>query len=104
MSLTLSLVNALTGLQAAQNNLATIAGNIANANTPGYSREVVPETQIDHGQGGQGVATGVAQRISDPILVANLNNQNTVSSAASTLNSYYRISRTCSAASAAPTR
>lgn len=90
MSLALSLDNALTGLQAAQNNLAVISANIANANTPGYSQETVTQTQIDDGQGGQGVATSVAQRISDPILVANLNNQNSVTSAASTLSSYYQ--------------
>ena len=36
MSLTLSLNNALSGLQAAQTNLALISANIANANTPGY--------------------------------------------------------------------
>lgn len=90
MSLTLSLVNALTGLQAAQNNLAVIAGNIANANTAGYSREVLTETQIDHGQGGEGVSTSVAQRISDPILVANLNTQNTVASSATTLSNFYQ--------------
>ncbi|MGO8916855.1 MAG: flagellar hook-associated protein FlgK [Stellaceae bacterium] len=90
MSLTLSLVNALTGLQAAQNNLAVIAGNIANANTAGYSRETLTQTQIDDGQGGQGVATSVAQRISNPILVANLNSQNSVTSSATTLNSYYQ--------------
>ncbi|HXY99723.1 MAG TPA: flagellar hook-associated protein FlgK [Stellaceae bacterium] len=90
MSLALSLDNALTGLQAAQNNLAVIAGNIANANTPGYSRQVLTQTQIDDGQGGQGVSTSVAQRISDPILVANLNNQNSVTSAATTLSTYYQ--------------
>ncbi len=90
MSLTLSLDNALTGLQAAQSNLATLANNISNANTPGYSQEVLNETAIDDGQGGQGVATSVAERLSDPILVANLNTQNTATSAATTLNNYYQ--------------
>ena len=89
-SLELSLNTALTGLQAAQNNLAVISNNIANVNTVGYSREVLTETQIDDGQGGKGVATSVAQRISDPILVANLNRQQTVTSAASTLSTYYQ--------------
>ncbi len=90
MGLTLSLANALTGLQAAQNNLAVIAANISNANTPGYSQENLIETQINNGAGGEGVATSVAQRITDPILVANLNAQNTTTSAANTLSTYYQ--------------
>jgi flagellar hook-associated protein 1 len=90
MSLILSLDNALTGLQAAQTNLAVLSNNISNANTPGYSQEVVTQTAIDDGSGGQGVATSPAERISDPILVANLNAQNTTTSAANTINTYYQ--------------
>ena len=89
MSLTLSLNNALTGLQAAQQNLALISANIANANTPGYSRQVLPATtQIIQGQGGGGVEIGVAGRVTDDILNSNLRSQDSVTSAASTLDSY----------------
>ena len=41
MSLSLSLSNALTGLQLNQQALSTLSHNIANANTVGYSRQVV---------------------------------------------------------------
>jgi flagellar hook-associated protein 1 len=90
MGLTLSLSNALSGLNAAQTNLALISANIANAQTPGYSRQILPSTtQIIQGQGGGGVSTGVAQRVTDQILVANLRSQDSINSAASTLDSYF---------------
>lgn len=90
MGLTLSLANALSGLEAAQSNLALISANIANAQTPGYSRQVLPSTtQIVSGEGGGGVATGVSQRVTDATLVANLRNQNSTSSAAATLQTYF---------------
>ncbi len=89
MSLTLSLNNALTGLQAAQQNLALISANIANANTPGYSRQILPATtQIIQGEGGGGVEIGVAGRVTDDILNSNLRSQDSITSAASTLDSY----------------
>ena len=90
MGLTLSLDNAISGLQAAQANLALISANIANANAPGYSNETLPETtQIVTGAGGGGVSTGVAQRVTDTSLTNSLRDQNSVTSAATTLNTYY---------------
>lgn len=41
MSLALALNNALSGLNVNQRALATLSQNISNANTPGYSRQVV---------------------------------------------------------------
>jgi flagellar hook-associated protein 1 len=91
MSLDLALSNAVSGLQAAQTNLALISSNIANAQTPGYSRQVLPATsQVEDGAGGGGVQTGVAERITDPILTANLQAQNSTTVAASTLDNYYQ--------------
>jgi len=90
VALNLSLDNAISGLQAAQTNLALISANIANANTPGYSNQTLPETtQIVAGQGGGGVSTGVAQRVTDTSLTNSLRDQNSVTSAAATLNTYY---------------
>ena len=54
MSLSLTLNNALSGLNVAQNALSLTAHNIVNANTAGYARkEATPETQIvaDRGAG-----------------------------------------------------
>jgi flagellar hook-associated protein 1 FlgK len=91
MSLNLSLANAISGLQAAQANIALISGNIANAQTPGYSRETLPATtQIIQGPGGGGVSTGVATRVTDQILNSSLRTQDSVTSSASTLDSYYQ--------------
>jgi flagellar hook-associated protein 1 FlgK len=91
MNLTQSLSNALSGLQAAQANLALISSNIANAQTPGYSRQILPQTtQVLLGEGGGAVTTGVAGKVTDQILVANLRTQGSVTSAATTLDSYFQ--------------
>ncbi|HJT08096.1 MAG TPA: flagellar hook-associated protein FlgK [Stellaceae bacterium] len=91
MTLGVSLSNALSGLQAAQANLTLISANIANAQTPGYSRETLPvTTQVLGGEEGGGVVTGVPQRVTDQVLNANLRKQTSVTSAASTLDSYFQ--------------
>lgn len=46
MSLTLALNNALSGLNVNQRSLAVLSNNIANANTEGYSRQVVEQSQL----------------------------------------------------------
>lgn len=51
---------ALTALEAAQTGLDTTGNNIANANSPGYSRETVQQAaQVPEGQGGVIQGTGV---------------------------------------------
>jgi flagellar hook-associated protein 1 len=88
--LALSLSNAVYGLQAAQSNLSLISANIANAQTAGYSRQFYDQTATLVDGQGAGVATGVALHVSDPILEASLSRQQSTTSAASTLNSYYQ--------------
>ena len=91
MGLSLALTTALSGLQAAQANLSLISANIANAQTPGYSRETLPQmTQVLGTQGDGGVLTGLPQRVSDQVLTANLRSQSSATSAASTLDSYFQ--------------
>lgn len=85
----LSVSNALSGLQAAQQNLSLISTNISNANTAGYSRETLP-TSPNLYVGGGGVTTGLAQRQVSQSLNANLRSQISTASAASTLNTYYQ--------------
>ena len=90
MDLTLSLNNALTGLQAAQTNLSVISSNIANAQTPGYSRETVPlESQIVGGNGA-GVVTGLTQRQVDENLARASREQDTIANAATTADTYFQ--------------
>ncbi len=44
--------NAITGLKAAQQQLSTISNNISNATTPGYNRQILPQsTQVLHKSG-----------------------------------------------------
>lgn len=89
-SLALSLNTAVSGLQAAQANLSLISANIANAQTAGYTAQYYDQTaELIDGEGA-GVSTGVALTNSDPILQASLNSQQSTTSAASTLNSYYQ--------------
>src|SRR3954452_22128864 len=59
MSLTQALSTALSGLTATQTGLALVAGNVANAQTPGYIRET-PEL-VTTGAGDTGSAVRVAQ-------------------------------------------
>ena len=88
MDITLSLQNALTGLQAAQANLAIISSNITNAQTPGYSREIVPLSTQIVGNAGAGVLVGLTQRQVDENLAKSARQQDTAASAATTTNSY----------------
>jgi flagellar hook-associated protein 1 len=72
-SLNASLATALSGLQAEQGALEATTNNVANANTPGYSREVaVLETSDPVTVGSLTVGTGVTlesiESIRDPIL------------------------------------
>jgi flagellar hook-associated protein 1 len=89
-TLALSLNTALSGLQAAQANLSLISANIANAQTAGYTTQYYNQSAEFIDGEGAGVSTGVALTTSDPILQASLNAQQSTTSAASTLNSYYQ--------------
>ena len=54
MSVTDLLNVSKTGIFAAQNTLQTVSHNIANANTPGYSRQSIPLQNVGSGGGGSG--------------------------------------------------
>ncbi|MGB6348902.1 MAG: flagellar hook-associated protein FlgK [Pseudolabrys sp.] len=58
MSLTQALNSALSGLQVTQANIAMVAANVANADTPGYTRKVVNQIAT-------GGNTSVGVRVSD---------------------------------------
>jgi flagellar hook-associated protein 1 FlgK len=90
MGLEIALANAVSGLTAAQANLTLISGNIANAQTPGYSRETLPQTSQILDNDGSGVDTGVAQRVTDQVLTASVRSQTGVTASANTLNTYFQ--------------
>ncbi|MDH3420072.1 MAG: flagellar basal body protein, partial [Gammaproteobacteria bacterium] len=67
----------LSALLAQQRALSTTANNIANANTPGYSRQRLefserPMERFGGGYIGSGVDVGLIRRISDTFLVTQL--------------------------------
>ncbi len=71
---------ALSGLAASQQELETSSNNVANANTPGYSREVADAEAgapivLNSLSIGTGVEIGQIQSLRDPILEIQLNQQ-----------------------------
>jgi flagellar hook-associated protein 1 len=58
MSLTQALTSALSGLQVTQANIAMVGANVANADTPGYTRKVVNQIAT-------GADTSIGVRVSD---------------------------------------
>jgi flagellar hook-associated protein 1 FlgK len=71
MSLALALNTALTGLAVNQQALGVLSQNIANANTPGYSRKII--NQQAETIGGQGVGVRIAEinrRVNEYLLQA----------------------------------
>lgn len=71
---------ALSGLSASQDALETTSNNVANANTPGYSREVTelePGAPIVYGSLsiGTGVEVNQIESLRDPVLEIQINQQ-----------------------------
>jgi flagellar hook-associated protein 1 FlgK len=58
MSLTQALTSALSGLQVNQAGIALVAANVANADTPGYTRKVMDQVAT-------GTSTSIGVRVSD---------------------------------------
>lgn len=87
----------LSAMFAAQAGLATTGHNIANANTPGYSRQTVLLTPrrpdiLSYGAIGRGVEIQGIRRIQDEFLMQNLRSQNArLSSYTSTDTTLYEI-------------
>ncbi len=75
MSLTLALNTALSSLNVNQRTMAVISHNIANANTEGYSRQVVDLASITIDGTGQGVRVEDVIRKVDEYLQAAINRQ-----------------------------
>jgi flagellar hook-associated protein 1 FlgK len=89
MSIESALQTALSGLQATQAQIQVISGNVANVQTPGYSREILPQETVVTSVA-TSVETGAVQRVVDQVLNTNLTNQTTATNAASTLETYYK--------------
>jgi flagellar hook-associated protein 1 FlgK len=70
---------ALTGLAAAQRQIDITARNMANVQTPGYTRKIVPQETIIAGRDVLGVKTGEVERRVDLTLRRDLWRQSSVS-------------------------
>ena len=65
MGLTQTLATTLSGLQATQAGLSVVAGNVANAQTPGYVAKSVNLAETSTGDGGNGVQVTSINRTLD---------------------------------------
>ena len=65
MSLTQALATSLSGLTATQTNLSVVAGNVANAQTPGYIALSAVQVATVGGNGGAGVNIASINRLLD---------------------------------------
>ena len=70
MSLSSIMSTAMSGLSAAQTALTTASDNIANVNTPGYTRKVVDLSSVVAGGAGAGVTVQDIRRVTDQYLQA----------------------------------
>jgi len=88
MGLTVALNNALTGLNVNQQQLTVLSQNIANANTPGYSKQTAQQDSIYLDGVGQGVnITGIRRKV-DEYLTQAVQTQNSVVSNTNVINDY----------------
>jgi flagellar hook-associated protein 1 len=89
-SITLALHTAKDGLLAMQSALGTVAENVANANTIGYSRKIVNlETRVIDGVG-SGVQTSSVTRTIDEGLMRDIRQENSSLYQADVKDSYYQ--------------
>ena len=88
MSLTQALSTALSGLQVNQASIAMVASNVANADTPGYTRKVVNQVAIG-GSASVGVRVSDIQREIDLYIQRQLRVENAGASYADTRANMY---------------
>jgi len=65
VSIQAALATAMSSLDMQQQQANVIAGNIANANTPGYSARTLPQLELVSGTDSSSVMAGPLQRLSD---------------------------------------
>jgi flagellar hook-associated protein 1 FlgK len=75
MSLTQALSTALSGLTATQTGLALVAGNVANAQTPGYVRETPELVTTGTGIAGSSVRVAQINRVLDQFVQTQLRSE-----------------------------
>src|ERR1700690_1842786 len=75
MSLTQALATSLSGLNATQMSLSVVAGNVANAQTPGYVAQTAVQVSTASGDGGAGVNIASISRLLDQFIQKQLRSE-----------------------------
>jgi len=88
MGLSIALSNALTGLNVNQQALTVLSQNIANANTPGYSRQNITQQSVSLDGAGAGVSISDVSRRVDEYLTRAVQAQSSDYGKASVMDDY----------------
>jgi len=89
MSLSQVLATAASGLRASQAGLTVVAGNVANAQTPGYVRKVADQVTTSAGEFGSGVRVAAINRELDQYVQRQLRVESSGASYADLRSSFY---------------
>ncbi|HEY0224436.1 MAG TPA: flagellar basal body protein, partial [Pseudolabrys sp.] len=90
MGLTQTLATSLSGLAATQANIAVVAGNVANAQTPGYVKETANQVATTAGDAGNSVRVTSINRVLDTFVQQQLRTETSGGSYADVKSSFYQ--------------
>ena len=90
MSLTQALATSLSGLNATQTNLSVVAGNVANAQTPGYVALSANQVSTGSGDGGIGVNIASITRLLDQYIQKQLRSESSGGAYADLRSNFYQ--------------
>jgi flagellar hook-associated protein 1 FlgK len=90
MGLTQALTTSLSGLTATQTSLSVVAGNVANAQTPGYIAQSVGQEAMLSGEAGEGVRVTSINRVLDQFLQQQLRTESAGGAYADLRASFYQ--------------
>jgi flagellar hook-associated protein 1 FlgK len=90
MGLTQTLATSLSGLTATQANIAVVAGNVANAQTPGYVKETADQVATTAGDAGNSVRITSINRVLDTFVQQQLRTETSGGAYADLKSSFYQ--------------
>src|SRR5664279_6130062 len=90
MGLTQTLSTSLSGLNATQASIAVVAGNVANANTPGYVKENATQVAVTAGESGNSVRVTSINRVLDTFVQQQLRTESSGGAYADLKSSFYQ--------------
>src|SRR5450755_447184 len=90
MGLTQTLATSLSGLNATQANIAVVAGNVANAQTPGYVKETATQVAVTAGDAGNSVRVTSINRVLDTFVQQQLRTESAGAAYADLKSSFYQ--------------